>query len=131
MENERIKLTKNQKNNKKLALRRKKRNLSILERFKLKKQLKKDSILEETLQGQIIKDFSVEINKEKVIDELKWRIIYDKMKKEQTIRELKWSISVDKINKDKVIEELKLIISYDKISTDDVDNLSNKSCTIC
>lgn len=113
MENERIKLTKNQKNNKKLALRRKKRNLSILERFKLKKQLKKDSILEETLQGQIIKDFSVEINKEKVIDELKW------------------SISVDKINKDKVIEELKLIISYDKISTDDVDNLSNKSCTIC
>ena len=112
MENERIKLTKNQKNNKKLALRRKKRNLSILERFKLKKQLKKDSILEET-QGQIIKDFSVEINKEKVIDELKW------------------SISVDKINKDKVIEELKLIISYDKISTDDVDNLSNKSCTIC
>ena len=99
------KLSKNQKNNRKLAIRRKKRHLSILNRIKLKKKLEKESILENTIQGQINKDFSIEISKENVIEELKLINSYDKID----------------INDD----------IYNKLETNEVNQNSNENCIIC
>ena len=83
-------------NNKQLKIRNK--HLNIISRFKYKTKLEKETILEEIQQKQLIKEFTDKliiqdtilndpdipditfaINKEKVIDELKLVISYDKI----------------------------------------------------
>lgn len=59
------------KNNERTSLRR--RTTHLVKRSKLKQQAKEklESILECTYEGQINKDFTYEINKEKMLEELK------------------------------------------------------------
>ena len=59
------------RNNERISLRR--RNTHLVKRAKLKQQKKDelDSILDCTLQGQINKDFTDQINKDKMLEELK------------------------------------------------------------
>jgi len=57
-------------NNKKRADKRKNRHYQRATDYKRKKLNEKNSILEETLEGQINKDYTFEFNKDKVMKEL-------------------------------------------------------------
>jgi hypothetical protein len=111
MENEKIKLTKNQKSNKKLAIRRKQKHLNILHLFKLKKDNIRKLVIEDTVYGQSIKSYDSEIINE-------YRI---KINKEKILLANK----IIKLNRMDLIEELKLIHSYDNIKLNEINYLNN------
>ena len=90
------------KNNERTSLRR--RNTHLVKCAKLKQQKEEElaSILDCTCEGQINKDFTLEINKDKMLEDLK------------SILDCTYQGKINKdfthnVNKDKMLEELKIL----------------------
>lgn len=90
------------KQNFRLKQKKKLRHLALIKNNKLKTLNYKNSILENTWLGQVNKDFSVHINKDKVINELK-----EKLQKIKKINSLKKKLNIENknIKKKNIIEK--------------------------
>jgi len=131
----------NKKQNIRLKQKRKLRHLTLIKKNKLRTLNYKNSILENTWLGQVNKDFSVHIKKDKVISEIQENFLNKEkeLQKEELVNELKEKLNRENLKEEHIIERnenenINIENDYIHITKNDLNaNLEDDSsrCIIC